>query len=174
MAGCWQPCILHTGLSHSTVPEESGSAKSGISTTDLLFSHSEPSPSKTVPATDLRLPDSTPCWGTREVQSPAVGREQMAVPGGPPRHRPSLRNPQAAPPFAVICLQVSLLRKVPVSPFGPYAVLESQPHGGWRKQAASGSQSHTTLLPWVPECLGAHSPLSSESDLRAKPARTVD
>lgn len=70
LARCWQPCILHTGLSHSTVPEESGSAKprwhlqtrSPLLTDIIRAPHSEPSPSKTVPATDLRLLDSTPRW----------------------------------------------------------------------------------------------------------------
>lgn len=40
-----------------------------------------------------------------------------------------------------------------MSPSGPYVVLESEPHVKGRKQATPGSQSHSSLLRWVPDSL---------------------
>lgn len=53
--------------------------------------------------------------------------KQMAVPGGTSCNCWSIRSREATPPCPVICLRVSLLRKISGSSFGPYAVLESWP-----------------------------------------------
>lgn len=95
----------------------------------------------------------------------------MAVPGVTPCNCWSIRNQEAIPPCPFLGLRVCLLRKIPMSSFGPYAVLKSWPsvRGGNKK-----SQCFPTMGLW-PELVSPHetdcylSHLASESYPETRP-----